>query len=275
MAETCVFPDSGRAVLRCAGCGHLMLQPQPSDEQLAALYGGRSYFSGPLAALHDDLAAGFDVGTPIARLYARHLDRIAAVTPPRARMLEVGSGRGAFGHLAAARGYDVTVTDRNPHGVEYAIRHFGLRGVTGEFESVELDGPFDVVAAFDVIEHVRDPRAFIERVSALLTPGGIAAIGTPNAHSPLIRVATLMARVTAGRWHYPLWRLFGDGAEHLHLLSETGLERMARRAGLEAIGAYGYAIPPGNLRASLPGYAFAARIAALYPYETVLIARKK
>lgn len=242
---------------------------------LESLYGREEYFSEHLASLHGDLGAGYDADSPIARLYRRHLDRIAAAVAPPARLLEIGCARGVFAHLAKGRGYDVTVTDRNPHGVAYAIRHFGLSGTAGRFEDVDLAGPFTIVASFDVIEHVPDPAAFLSRVASLLAPGGIAVIGTPDAASPLLRAAEFAARATRGRWHYPLWRIYGDGYEHLHLFTRAGLATLARRAGLIPEASYGYSIPAKNMRDMPPAYSAVIRMTSFMPYETVLIARKK
>ena len=275
MAEICKFPETSTAAARCASCGHRQLLPQPDEAELEALYGREEYFSEHLVSLHGDLGAGYDADSPIARLYRRHLDRIAAVVAPPARLLDVGSARGVFAHLAKERGYDAAVTDRNPHGVAYAVRHFGLSGVVGRFEDVDLDGPFGIVTAFDVIEHVPDPVAFLSRAASLLAPGGIAVIGTPDADSPLLRATELAARVTRGRWRYPLWRVYGNGHEHLHLLTRGSLAGLARRAGLVPEASYGYSIPAQNMRDMPPAYSAVIRMTAFMPYETVLIARKK
>lgn len=273
--ELCRFPDTSRSAARCASCGHRQLLPQPDEATLESLYGHEEYFSEHLASLHGDLGAGYDPDSPIARLYRRHLDRIAALVAPPARLLDVGSARGVFAHLAKRRGYDATVTDRNPYGVAYAVRHFGLSGVAGRFEDVGFGGQFDVITSFDVIEHVPDPAAFLSRAASLLAPNGIAVIGTPDASSPLLRVAEFAARATRGRWCYPLWRVYGNGYEHLHLFTRASLANLARRAGLVPEASYGYSIPARNMRDMPPAYSAAIRMTAFMPYETVLIARKK
>lgn len=38
----------------------------------------------------------------------------------------------------------------------------------------------DIILSTQVIEHVEDPRAFLEEISKLLTPDGVAVISTPN-----------------------------------------------------------------------------------------------
>lgn len=275
MGTICRFPDTATSVMRCRGCGHRQLLPRPDESALGALYGREEYFSEDLAALHGDLCVGYDVDSPILRLYRRHLKRLEAAVAPPATLLEVGCARGVFAHLAFLRGYDVTVTDRNPHGVAYASRHFGLRGITGPFVETDMGGPYDVIVSFDVIEHVVDPNDFLAKVSSLLAPEGIAVIGTPDSGSLLLRIAELAARATFGRWRFPLWRVYGDGREHLHLFSRATLADAARRAGLVPESAYGYAIPARNMRKMRWPYAAAMRIAAALPYETVLIARKK
>src|SRR5207249_4356353 len=55
----------------------------------------------------------------------------------------------------------------------------------------EPEGPFDAVAMGDVIEHLRDPGAVLDRMAALLAPGGVIWIATPDAGS---RVARLLGR---------------------------------------------------------------------------------
>jgi SAM-dependent methyltransferase len=275
LTEICRFPDTARSPMRCGSCGHRQLLPQPDEAALEALYGREEYFSGDLAPLHDDLRAGYGTDTPIARLYRRHLDRIAEAFAPPARLLEVGSARGVFADLARARGYRVMVTDRNSHAVAYAARHFGVPGVVGRFSDVDVGGPYDVITSFDVIEHVPDPVAFLTKIAALLAPGGITAVGTPDAASPLLRAAEFAARFSGGRWRFPLWRVYGDGREHLHLFSRSGLARLAVRAGLVPESAYGYSIPARNMRSMPSAYAALVRASAFVPYETVLIARKK
>jgi 2-polyprenyl-3-methyl-5-hydroxy-6-metoxy-1,4-benzoquinol methylase len=54
---------------------------------------------------------------------------------------------------------------------------------------------FDVVTAFDVIEHVAEPNAFLADVANVLKPGGVFFASTPN-------VGSLTARVFGARWHF-------------------------------------------------------------------------
>jgi SAM-dependent methyltransferase len=54
---------------------------------------------------------------------------------------------------------------------------------------------FDVVTAFDVIEHVSDPVGFLAEVAACLEPGGMFFASTPD-------VESLVAKAFGRRWHF-------------------------------------------------------------------------
>ncbi len=42
------------------------------------------------------------------------------------------------------------------------------------------DNYFDMLSAFDVIEHLRDPHGFLREIRRVLKAGGFAIISTPN-----------------------------------------------------------------------------------------------
>src|SRR4029079_439631 len=53
------------------------------------------------------------------------------------------------------------------------------RAMTAE-ELAELGETFDVILNMEVIEHVVDPRAFVQTCASLLKPGGLIFIATLN-----------------------------------------------------------------------------------------------
>src|SRR6476646_2569075 len=104
----------GVAIEACNGCGLLVQNPQPSDDQLAAIYGS-NYFIG--SSENDRLAPQFDVvkrgPDPM------QLEGIAAYLRKRGRaeyrlsLIEVGCGRGNMLLEARNRGYQI-------HGREFS-----------------------------------------------------------------------------------------------------------------------------------------------------------
>ena len=175
------FPVAGYGIMRCEDCGLLLTNPQPSNEELARIY-SEDYFLVEKNAAGQRHVDALKTGT--ADLYLDLLERYGLAGG--ARLLEVGSGQGDFLARAQARGMEVTGVEYSEHANGVAAGKLGgqgrvLRGEVGDVPS--SDGPFDVVAASDVIEHVRDPAAFLDDVYRLLKPGGLVFVATPTLDS--------------------------------------------------------------------------------------------
>lgn len=83
----------------------------------------------------------------------------------------------------------------------------------------EYKAKVDVVISFDVIEHVENPRKFLNEAYQLLVPGGVAIIGTPT-DAPIMR--ELLGEC------YDRQLLFST--QHLWIFSEKSMLKMARDA---------------------------------------------
>lgn len=98
------------------------------------------------------------------------------------RVLEIGSGQGSFLKLARERGIHVSGVELNPEGAESA-RKQGYTVYQTDLVSLQAEdsGLWDVICAFQVLEHLSQPRAFLEQALSILRPGGILIISVPNA----------------------------------------------------------------------------------------------
>ncbi|MGE5127206.1 MAG: class I SAM-dependent methyltransferase [Betaproteobacteria bacterium] len=179
------------AAVTCEGCGLLFLCPRLAEARVLELYQGAGYYDSQVAG------QGYDEYLALRenwlRTFAARLQAIAR-HQPAGRALDVGCGPGFFLEAAEARGYEAWGIDPSGYAIEIARRRFGERVRTGVLEAAPFPpGHFDLVTAFDAFEHVYRPLRFLEAAHALLAPGGLVAITTPDPSS-------LLARLSGRRW---------------------------------------------------------------------------
>src|SRR5437773_11641769 len=91
---------------------------------------------------------------------------------PPLRVLDIGSSGGALTEALLEFG-PVTACDMDLPSVAAAQRHHGIDVVSGRAEKLPFaDSSFDLVTAFDVIEHVDDDREAFNEIARVLGPGG-------------------------------------------------------------------------------------------------------
>ncbi|BAK75320.1 methyltransferase type 11 [Pseudogulbenkiania sp. NH8B] len=120
------------------------------------------------------------------------------------RLLDIGSSSGALLRAAEEAGWQSFGMEINPAAVQ-ACRSAGLSAVCGEYPCAlpEEWGPFDAIALLDVLEHVADPLAFLDRVSQDLKPGGWLVVQVPNFSSFLLTIEGVHNNnICHGHWSY-------------------------------------------------------------------------
>jgi SAM-dependent methyltransferase len=223
------FGLQGYRVVRCSDCRILMLNPQPSDAELGAIYND-TYFLGEQDQHGEASVSGLKAAT--ARLYLDLIHRYRGTHG--GRLLEIGCGHGDFLAEAVRAGYDVT-------GVEYALpsarkareRLGAGHVICGEVSCVESGRrTFDVCVLADVIEHTRDPHAFLESIRRLLKPGGVLFIATPSLDS-------WSGRLMGARWMElkPEHLFYFDRATIQTALQGSGFDEVYIGAGKKVVSA--------------------------------------
>lgn len=214
---------------RCDACATLACVEAPEADGPPPFYDGQAYFENP------------DFGAPstggyhgykdymadqayIEGKFAGVLDHVARLRPVGA-LLDVGCGPGFLLNVAREHGWSTTGLDLNPWAAGYARDQLGLDVRAATIDEAGLDtASFDAVTLMDLIEHTGDPEAIIAEVSRVLRPGGVLAIITPDAGSPV-------SRALGTRWP-ELQR----APEHLVLFSARGLTTMLERHGFRVHG---------------------------------------
>ncbi len=205
------------AVVRCPRCGLVFVSPRLRPDALQAVYDDVGYFDGGVYGADRSPAMVLQ-----RRWTAGRLDVVrAALTRPEvgARMLEVGCGYGHFLAAAAGRGYDVTGVELSSSASRHACDVLDLRVHQGQLGEASLEGPYDVIAAWDTLEHVPDPVAFLRIARTLLAEDGVLAFSTPY-------FSSMPARLLRTRW----WTL--KPTEHIWHFTPQSHQLVFARAGL-------------------------------------------
>lgn len=125
-------------------------------------------------------------GSTWGLVYAEHMTRYMCAQPlvKGKTVLDIASGSGYGSHLLAKTAAKVYGVDVDQKAVAYAQQHFGGGNIVyqqGDGTKIPLeDDSVDVVVTFETIEHIKDYRKFLEEVTRVLRPDGLAIISTPN-----------------------------------------------------------------------------------------------
>jgi 2-polyprenyl-3-methyl-5-hydroxy-6-metoxy-1,4-benzoquinol methylase len=213
-----LFAKAGDAYVRCHGCGLIYLNPQPSDAELAAIYGASYYDAWGIA----DDAGG--VERLKRRTFRTLFERLASRTGCRGgRLLDVGCATGFLLEEARAQGFDPYGVEMSDFSARVAREKIGADRIhrgTLEDASFERSG-FDVIVMSDLLEHVRSPSALVRRAGDLLVPSGTLVVVAPD-------VASLSRRVLGKHWT-------DFKREHLFYFDRSTLGTMLARAGFDVL----------------------------------------
>ena len=218
------FSISEMAIESCVACGLVLQNPQPSDSELASIYGS-NYFIG--SSDNDRYASQFEmVKRATARLQLGEIDAYCGqlgFSKRRGRLLEIGCGHGNFLLEARAQGYQVAGLEYSADAAQKANQNLAADLVqVGAVGQTPLPkSSYDICVLADVIEHVRNPKDFLQHVWHVLKPDGIIFVATPSTDS-------WSARMLGRRW-------MEFKPEHLFYFDRKTISRILTNAGFSEI----------------------------------------
>jgi 2-polyprenyl-3-methyl-5-hydroxy-6-metoxy-1,4-benzoquinol methylase len=144
------------------------------------------------------------------------IETIKELSPERGSILEVGCCHGGFLYQCQLEGFRRVVGVEVSKGTcEFAKTRFGLEEIIcGVFPDVQIDGHFDFVVGFDVLEHFLDPLAAVQSMVNYLKPNGVLILQTPWYRGEGLRF----------RHYYP--------EEHLYIFNVLSITELFKRVGL-------------------------------------------
>jgi SAM-dependent methyltransferase len=204
----------GKRFGECATCGAVRLVDRVAENRLGLLYG--DYYPAP-----DPSPAEMDVQlqNPTFSYRSARLNRV--VPPERRRIFEVGCGDGNFLAYLRRAGWAVEGSEFDPRTVEMVRRRHGISLYTGDLVDAPA-GPWPVIGAYHVLEHVYHPSAWLREVRRRLEPEGILHLQVPN-------YGSLSRRVSGVAWAGVVF------PQHAYYYTPATLANLLRREGFEPV----------------------------------------
>jgi 2-polyprenyl-3-methyl-5-hydroxy-6-metoxy-1,4-benzoquinol methylase len=192
----------------CERCGAIFLADPPDD----------------LARFYPDEYYALPTGDGLERAARAERHKLALIRrhAEGGRLVEIGSGAGAFAYAARQAGYDVTGIEMDARACEHLRSELGVKAIESDSPATALDTlpPSRVIVMWHVLEHLIDPWTTLDAAARNLEPGGVLAIAVPNPQS-------VQFRLMRGRWPHV------DAPRHLFLLPAGLLDERSKAAGVE------------------------------------------
>jgi SAM-dependent methyltransferase len=202
-------------VERCPACGVAQTIPRADGEDLGGYYPSRYY---PTVVLD---AAQFE--RSIGR-YQRDKVRLVRRFRSGGQVLDIGCGAGYFLHEASEAGFEAEGLEFSREAAAFGRSHWNLRIAEGDVLSALFeDGSFDIITLWQVLEHLPRVPDALERVRALLRPGGLLVVAVPN-------LGSWQARIFRGRWYHL------DVPRHQYHFDPSSLRSLLERRGFRVKG---------------------------------------
>ena len=147
--------------------------------------GGSPGEAHPAAVFYDGLAADYDreqfcstVSMVRKAEYALFDARLPSLFSPSDRVLEIGAGTGIFTLPIARRCREVTAVDISTNMLEILKGKAAgeglanIRTITGDVETMDVGGGYDVACAFSSLEYLSDLPTFFRSLPDRIDPGG-------------------------------------------------------------------------------------------------------
>jgi SAM-dependent methyltransferase len=192
------------AIYLCSSCGFLMC-PEIED---------------PLNFYRNLEDEQYETEAEYRTLQASEILKVVRRFKPQGRLLDVGAASGILVRQAIKTGYSAEGIDPSGWLCEHAKKR-QVKVYKGVLPHPDIQSPYDIVMAIDVIEHVRKPLSFLKEITKVLADDGVTVIVTPD-------VKSLAAKIFGKHW----WH---HRVAHIGYFDKNTLDLALKRAGLQPI----------------------------------------
>jgi protein O-GlcNAc transferase len=207
--------------MRCSSCGHVHNRSYWTEAGLAELHrnGLTESLAQSSAYIEARRAAWARVVEKVVGLLGGYRAVANRETPPI--WVDIACGDGTMIMTAGDYGFASLGLDTRPAAVNH-LRGMGFNALQHDFMTVPFEIVLDVLSMMDGLDRIRHPREALRKAAAVLRPGGVLVLDTPDLQSSGWKVMEAQ-KVN------PYW----TDLERLHHFSRDQLVAMLRDCGLE------------------------------------------
>lgn len=201
-------------ITECPKCGLVRLDHDFSFDKVKELY-RKQYFNNPVFSVgYIDYAA---TERSLRLNFLKRAKRIIHATRgTQIRLLDVGTSTGYFISECSKLGINAEGIELSEEAVDFARSKLKLTVFKSALEDFRGKKQYDVISAWDVIEHSSDPNKFLKKVGSLLSKNGKFFFTTGD-------VQSFCSRVSGKRWH--LFNL----PDHLFFYSKDTIVKLLKK----------------------------------------------
>ncbi len=166
----------------CSNCDSVYVSPRLNDECLHKLYSDNYYSE----MFTKSMIPFFDKRKQfIGENKYTQINEYFSAKESQNKVLDIGCGVGEVIDVFKDNGWDCEAIELNPVASEWLKRR-GIKVFNDTLDNYHSDQEFDLIMAWNVIEHVTNPKEFIKKSFDLLRPGGLFVSEVPHGNSMLI-----------------------------------------------------------------------------------------
>ena len=192
--EKYTFKHTNKKILECQNCHLMVVSPFPSRDELNDIYNENYFNNTKLLEPNTSGIYGYVdyVSERINKQYGykiicEKINKYLIDEMNSPKILDFGCGLGHFIDVAFDYGYSTNGVEFNQYAIDYINNRY--RYHVESFDDFNwADNKFDVITAFDVIEHLREPLNIINKFNAALNTNGLLIISTTDSKSLVSRI---------------------------------------------------------------------------------------
>ena len=217
------FNKDNFSIVGCRNCGFVFCNPRYSEESSKLIYNEENWFYGDISK--EDGQKRKDYTENQLGLIQRSRQDLSQIEKFKhsGTILDVGCGLGFFLDATRQSGWTIYGIDPSNDAINKCKQKGISNAFVGTLSEVKLPSiQFDVITAFDVLEHVVDPVGFLTQTHSMLASEGILVIAVPNVNS-------IAARINGKSWSQYIL------PEHINYFSKNTLTRFLEKNGFKVI----------------------------------------